>query len=88
MLPKLCIILFTICAISCNHTFSDFLAGRSHEERTKELEICEGAMYAVPFRSATVAMGAVPRRGVYREWGEEKGGENEEKCEEPCPLRF
>jgi len=47
-------------------------------------------MYAVPFRSATVAMAAVPQRGVYREGGEkkEKGGENEERCEEPCPLRF
>ncbi|RJS80540.1 hypothetical protein CW713_07520 [Methanophagales archaeon] len=44
---------------------SDFLAGRSHEERTKELEIGKRAMYAVPFRGATVAMEAVPRRGVY-----------------------
>ncbi|RJS79173.1 hypothetical protein CW713_08685 [Methanophagales archaeon] len=57
-------------------------AGRSHEERTKELEIGKGGMYAMPFRSATIAMEAVPRRGVYRE-GEkkEKGGENVERCE-------
>ena len=63
-------------------------AGRSHEERTRELETGKRAMFAVPFRSATGAMAAVPRRGVYRE-GEkkEKGGENEEKCEELCPLR-
>ena len=39
-------------------------AGRSHEERTKELEIGKRAMYAVPFRGATVAMAAVPRRVV------------------------
>ena len=64
-------------------------AGRSHEERTRELEIGKGATYAVPFRGATVAMEAVPRRGVYREWGEkkEKGGENVGKCKELCPLR-
>ena len=67
----------------------DVGAGRSHEERTRELEIGKRAMYAVPFRGATVAMEAVPRRGVYREWGEkkEKGGENEERCEELSPLR-
>ena len=47
-------------------------AGRSHEERAKELEIGKGAMYAVPFWGATVAMAAVPRRGVYREGGERK----------------
>ena len=34
----------------------DVGAERSHEERTRELEIGKGAMYAVPFRSATVAM--------------------------------
>ena len=39
-------------------------AGRSHEERTRELEIGKGATYAVPFRSATGAMAAVPRRVV------------------------
>ena len=39
-------------------------AGRSHEERTRELETGKGAMFAVPFRSATVAMAAVPRRVV------------------------
>jgi len=47
-------------------------AGRSHEERTKELEIGKRAMYAVPLCGATVAMEAVPRRGVYREGGEER----------------
>jgi len=39
-------------------------AGRIHEERTRELEIGKIAMYAVPFRGATVAMAAVPRRVV------------------------
>ena len=39
-------------------------AGRSHEERTRELETGKRAMYAVPFRSATIAMEAVPRRVV------------------------
>jgi len=39
-------------------------AGRSHEERTRELEIGKGAMYAVPFRGAIGAMAAVPRRDV------------------------
>jgi len=56
-------------------------AGRRHEERTKELGIGKGAVYAVPFRGATGAMEAVPRRDVYRE-GEkkEKGGENVENA--------
>ena len=40
-------------------------AGRSHKERTKELKIGKRDMYAVPFRGATGAMEAVPRRGVY-----------------------
>jgi len=63
-------------------------AGRSHEERTRELEIGKRAMCAVPFRSATGAMAAVPRRVVCIGKGEkEKGGENEERCEELCPLR-
>ena len=39
-------------------------AGRSHEERTRELETGKRAMCAVPFRSATVAIAAVPRRVV------------------------
>ena len=39
-------------------------AGRRHEERTRELETGKRAMYAVPFRSATGAMEAVPRRVV------------------------
>ena len=52
-------------------------AGRSDEERTKELEIGKGGMYAMPFRGATGAMEAVPvawciRRGVHREGGEER----------------
>jgi len=47
-------------------------ARRGHEERTKEFEIGKGAKYAVPFRGATGAMEAVPRRGVYREGGEER----------------
>jgi len=47
-------------------------AGRRHEERTKELEIGKEAIYAMPFRGATVAMEAVPRRGVYREGGRKK----------------
>jgi len=42
----------------------DVGAGRSHEERTRELETGKGAMFAVPFRGATVAMAAVPRRVV------------------------
>jgi len=59
-------------------------AGRSHEERTRELEIGKIAMYAVPFRGATggdSAAWCVSRRG------KEKGGENFGKCEEICPLR-
>ena len=67
----------------------DMGAGRRHEERTRELETGKGAMFAVPFRSATVAMAAVPRRVVCIVKGEkEKGGENVERCGELCPLRF
>jgi len=40
-------------------------AGRSHEERTKELEIGKGGGYAMTFCGVTGAMEAVPRRGVY-----------------------
>ena len=66
----------------------DMGAGRRHEERTRELETGKRAMFAVPFRSATVAMAAVPLRVVCIVKGEkEKGGENVERCEEPCPLR-
>jgi len=36
-------------------------AGRRHEERTRELETGKRAMCAMPFRSATVAIAAVPR---------------------------
>jgi len=54
--------------------------GEVMKKRTKELEIGKGDVYAMPFRGATVAMEAVPRRGVYREGEKEKGGENEEIC--------
>ena len=42
----------------------DVGAERSHEERTREFGIGKGAMYAVPFWGATVAMAVVPRRVV------------------------
>jgi len=43
--------------------------GEDMKKRTKELEIGKGGMYAMPFCGVTVAMEAVPRRGVYREGG-------------------
>jgi len=58
-------------------------AGRRHEKRAKEFEIGKGVRYAMPFRSVIGVMEAVP----YQEGGEEKGGENVERCEEICPLR-
>ena len=65
-------LLYTMITIILFTPISNFLAGGSHEERTKELEIGKIGMYAVPFRSATVAIAAVPQRGVYREGGRRK----------------
>ena len=56
--------MYTMVTIILLTPISDFLAGRRHEERAKELEIGKIAVYAVPFRGATVAMEAIPRRVV------------------------
>ena len=52
-------------------------AGRRHEERTKELGIGKGAVYAVPFRGATGAMEAVPRRDVNKRGDGKSDGADE-----------
>ena len=68
------ILLMNIILLLTMHTNAgeDVGAGRSHEERTKELEISKRAMYAVPFRGVTVAMAAVPQRVVCIGKGERK----------------
>ena len=43
-------------------------AERSHEERTREFGIGKIAMYAVPFRSATVAMACIVKGGERKRW--------------------
>jgi len=53
------------------------------KKRIKELEIGKGAMYAVPFRGATVAMEAVLRRGVYREGEERSAGDGRDDIKYP-----
>ena len=63
------------------------MTGEVMERGLKKLEVGKRTMYAVSFRNATGAMETVPRRGVYREGGKEKGGENVEKCEEISPLQ-
>ena len=46
----------------------DVGAGRSHEERTRELGIGKRVMYAVPFWGATAAMVCIVKGGERRRW--------------------
>ena len=82
--------MYTMVTIILFTPISDFLAGRRHEERAKELGIGKIAMCAVPFRGATGAMEAIPRRGVYWEGVRRKKKEVKMRrnARRICPLRF